>query len=188
VAGELTAAKGDGKETLRRSSGPTSSQRRRADEALANRPRRRRHRHRAAVHCEAAERQRHRGMPGGVDHPSSSAPPPPQAIEGVGDGELPRGDHRRRTRRRGPHKKKDEAKTWDEQSGQERDAAVDLAEAAEKKDAAVSPRRQPPPDGQSTACHEVSSSPVSVAWPALPGGVNSILAKEVRQPGVPLFA
>jgi hypothetical protein len=40
------------------------------------------------------------------------------------------------TRRRGPHKNKDDAKIWDEQSVIMRDAGVDLAEAAAKKNAA----------------------------------------------------
>jgi hypothetical protein len=41
------------------------------------------------------------------------------------------------TRRRGPHKNKDDAKLWEEQSALMRDAAVELAEAAEKKEVAA---------------------------------------------------
>jgi hypothetical protein len=40
------------------------------------------------------------------------------------------------TRRRGPHKNKDDAKRWDDQSVVMRDAGVDLAETAGKKNAA----------------------------------------------------
>ena len=40
------------------------------------------------------------------------------------------------TRRRGPHKNKEDAKVWDEQSVIMRDSGIDLAVAAEKKDAA----------------------------------------------------